>query len=339
MAGPIRTLVAGAMALALVACGGNGTKPGPDIPHAGNGDDDQGSGGGDLIGWGPVVEGAHLSRMHGARDRFGADTADAIHRAARTAPQGASQSSLAEDGRTSDEVGVAVVRNDEGALVHEVTDGARFVLHVPGPVPRVGFDLSMFTTLPLGIEPDLTSYPHELLGVWAWESDVGAFWSRSPEIRPVSLDARLVGTATYEGDAAGVYASGAHVGHFIADVELRADFDHHTISGTVDDFRADGIPMSGAGPDVTADITAVSVELETTRIPESGDPFAGATRITGVDSSGHWGARWSDGLGWTMGGTFGVSADDASLGILGAFSACSCAYATDGDPDDPISTP
>lgn len=331
---PIGMIATVGLVAALSACGGSSTRP--DIPHGGNGDD-HGSGGGDLIGWGPVVEGTHLSRMHGAQDRFGADTADAIRRAARTAPQGASQSSLATNGRTSDEVSVQVVRNDAGALVHEVTDGARFVLHVPGP--HVGFDLSMFTTLPLGIEPDLTSYPHELLGVWAWDGEVGAFWSQSPEIRPVSLDARLVGTATYEGDAVGVYASGVHVGHFIADVELQADFDHDTISGTVDDFRADGIPMSGAGPDVIADITAVSVELEAARIPESGDPFAGTTRITGVDSSGHWGARWSDGAGWTMGGTFGASADAASLGILGAFSACSCAYTIDGDPDDPIATP
>ena len=66
---------------------------------------------------------------------------------------------------------------------------------------------------------------------------------------------------------------------------------------------------------------------------------SGATGSADVAGSGQWGGQWSDGMGWTMGGTFGFAADDASVGVLGAFTTCSCASIDGGNPDDPVATP
>ena len=88
---------------------------------------------------------------------------------------------------------------------------------------------------------------------------------------------------------------------------------------------------------------ALTVTLGETGFSEQGAPFSGATSgATGsadVAGSGQWGARWSDGMGWAMGGTFGFAADDASVSVLGAFTACSCASASGGNPDDPVASP
>ena len=67
-----------------------------------------------------------------AQDDFGTDIPAAIARAAVAVPMGASQSSRVENGRTVDEMSVRVVRDENGSLVHEVTDGAQFVVRVPG---------------------------------------------------------------------------------------------------------------------------------------------------------------------------------------------------------------
>ena len=284
--------------------------------------------GGDPITWGPRLGESHLSPVSEAEDDFGPDIADALVRAARAVPSGASQSSLAEDGQTDDETSVEVVRDDDGTLVYEVTDGARWVVRVPG-LPRTGFSLALFTDMLPGIEPDISSYPHELLGMWAWDGEVGAFWSRSPYIPPVEFGARSpTGTATYEGDAVGLHSGNEAVAKFLADVELVADFDGHHVSGTVDSFRS----LTGEALD------DLSVKLAETGFSPRGDPFSGETTAA-VPGTGKWGARWSDGEGWTMGGTFGFAADDGSVAVLGAFSACSCASADRGNPDDPVATP
>ena len=62
------------------------------------------------------------------------------------------------------------------------------------------------------------------------------------------------------------------------------------------------------------------------------------TAAAGVAGGGRWGGRWSDGRGEAMGGTFGFAADDGSVSLLGAFSACHCASAFDSDPDDPVAS-
>ena len=269
-----------------------------------------------------------FSPIDGATDEFALLTA-AIARAAQATPLGASQSSAVdEDGRTADEVSVAV-EYSEGQVVYEVTDSARWVVRVP-ELPHEGFDIALFTTLIPGIEPDLTTYPHDVFGMWAWEGDVGVFWTRSPSIPEVTFGPTSpTGLATYEGHAVGLHAQGAAVTKFKADVTLQADFDDATVSGAVDTFRAlDGKPLG-----------ALSVGLGETAFSRDGAPFAGRTTAPELDGAGQWGARWSDGAGWAMGGTFGFAADDDSIAVLGAFEACSCAQAVDGDsPDDSVST-
>ena len=288
--------------------------------------------GGGPIAWGPRLDGSNLSPVSGAEDDFGPDVIGALVRAARAVPNGASQSSLVENGRTADETSVQVLR-DDGNLFYEVTDGARFVVRVPFSLSRQGFDLALLTDLHPGIEPDLSSYPHDLLGMWAWdleEGEVGVFWGRSPSIPPVEFGSGSpVGRGVYEGDAAGLYAGAGATTKFLADVELVADFGSHMVGGEVDGFRS----FSGH------DLGDLSVTLGATGFSANGDPFSGDTASEDMAGSGKWGARWSDGDGWTMGGTFGFAADDASAAVLGAFTACSCASAAGGNPDDPVATP
>ena len=269
-------LTAGVLSALVGLAGCGGSNGAIDLPPAGGGY----GGLPDAIAWGPRLAESDLSALTGADDEFGAAAAGGLGLAARAAPNGASQSSLVDaDGRTADEMSVRVVRDaDLGGLAHEITDGARIIVQVPFPAPRQGFQLAAFTGLIPGIEPDLSSYPHEVLGVWAWEGEgaAGAFWSRSPPVLPVDFGpASPTGRAVYEGDAAGVLAAAGTATKFVADVRLEADF--------------------------------------------------GGTTAGGAAGSGKWGGRWSDGAGWAMGGTFGFAADDASLTVLGAFTACACA--------------
>ena len=299
------------------------------------------NGGGDSIAWGPPLDASDLSPVHGAEDAFGPDVAGALMRAARAVPKGATQSSSVEDGRTADEMSVQVVRDDDGNLVHVVTDSSRTYARVQAP--RVDIDLALFTDLIPGIEPDLSSYPHEVLGMWAWEGgaegaddalEVGAFWSMSPS-PPVDFgDSSPTGTATYEGDAVGLHAAGGAVTKFLADVKMSADFGSHMVSGKVSGkvsgFRSlAGSALGGAG---------LVVNLGETDILPWGEPFAGDTTASGVSGSGAWGARWSDDKGQAMGGTFGFAADDESVGVLGAFTAAQPASASGGNPDDPVAS-
>ncbi len=308
-------LTAGVLA-ALVGLAGCGGSNAVDLPPVGNGT----SGPPDSIAWGPRLAESNLSAFAGADDEFLGAVAGGLARAARAAPNGASQSSLVdENGRTADEVSVRVVRDvDLGGLAHEITDGARFIVQVPFPAPRQGFELATFTSLIPGIEPDLSSYPHDVLGVWAWEEEgeAGAFWSRSPSVPPVDFGpASPTGRAVYEGDAAGLLAAAGMATKFVADVRLEADFDGGTVGGAVNGFRS----LAG-GP-----LGDLSVTLGETAFADDGAPFAGDTTAAGAAGSGKWGGRWSDGAGRAMGGTFGFAADDSSLAVLGAFTACACA--------------
>lgn len=324
--GPSVTLC-GMILLTLAACGGGDT-----VPETGSGPPDTDGTSGASIAWGPRLDKSDLSPFSGAEDEFGPEVVGALARAARAVPNGASQSSLVDGGgRTADEMSVQVVRDDDGNLVHEVTDGARIVVRVPFNLPRQGLDLALFTDLIPGIEPDLSSYPHEVLGMWAWDagdSEVGVFWGRSPSAPPVDFGAASpTGTATYEGDAVGLHAAGGAGTKFLADMELMADFDNHTVGGEVRGFR------SFAG-DSLGDH---SVTLGETGFSRQGEPFWGDTTAGGVPGSGTWGGRWSDGVGWTMGGTFGFAADDGSVAVVGAFTACSCISL--GDEPVPLPVP
>ena len=315
-----KAALAATVSLLLSACGAGSSSP--DLPGA------SGPGGG-TVGYpkfGQPLPGSTLSPVEGAADGFGADVAPALFRAARSVPSGTTQSSSAAGGLTADEVTARIVRDDDGNVVYEVTDGARTVLHVPG-MRGDGFELALFTDLIPGIEPDLTSYPHEVLGLWAWEGEAGAFWDRSPSLEPAAFDSRLTGTAAYDGEAVGLRAAGGTVDRFLADVALVADFSTDRIGGTVDGFRSfNGTSLGG-----------LSVTLGAASLSRNGDAFSGDTS-SGAPGGGKWGARWSDGRGWTVGGTFGFAADDESVALLGAFTACACASTAGGRPGDPVAS-
>ena len=313
----MRTCLTATVLTALIGLAGCGGSNGAiDLPPVGSG-----TGGlPDSIAWGPRLAESGLSALAGADDEFGSSVAGALARAARAAPNGGSQSSLVdEDGRTADEVSVRVVRDvDLGGLAHEITDGARFIVQVPFPAPRQGFELAAFTGLIPGIEPDLSSYPHEVLGVWAWEDEgaAGAFWTRSPSVPPVDFGPAFpTGSAVYEGDAAGVLAAAGTASKFVADVSLVADFDDGTVGGAVSGFRS----LTGGA------LNDLSVTLGETGFTGDGAPFAGDTTVALTAGSGKWGGRWWDGRGSAVGGTFGFAADDSGLAVLGAFTACACA--------------
>ena len=320
---------------------GDGDTSGPDEPSwpVEPGEPGTGATDGVSIAWGPRLAGSGLSALTGGNDAFGPAAAAGLGAAARSAPaaavNGVSQLSL--PGQAVDAMRVRVARDDDGNLVYELTDGGQIVVRVPSPLPRLGFSVAVFTDLLPGIEPDLSSYPHDLLGMWAWGGAAGAFWSRSPEIPGVrSTGISPAGTATYEGDAAGLHAAGGSAAKFLADVEMVADFDSGTVGGTVDGFQT----LSGKS---LGDLSVTLGEAGFTR-PGDGSggtasiDMAGETASAGTAGSGEWGALWSDDDGWTMGGTFGFAADDASVSVLGAFTACSCASVGGGNPDDPVST-
>ena len=318
---PLRPLAAlvlvGLLAGGLSACGGGGD--GPSL------------GGDGPITWGPRLPGSDLSAVRGAEDEFGAEIVAALGAGARAAPaasvNGVSQSSLA--GQAVDGMMVHVVRDDDGDLVYELTDGGQVVVRVPSSVPRQGFRLAVFTTLLPGIEPDLSSFPHEVMGVWSWNGAVGSFWGLSPSIPAASFGAvPASGTATYEGDAAGLFAAADDVARFLADATLVADFDSLTVDGRVDEFRT----LSGEA------LGDLSVTLGEAGFSRNEDVFSGSTSSDGTADGGVWGARWSDGEGGAMGGTFGFAADDGSVAVLGAFTAHSGGSGSGGNPDDPVAT-
>ena len=317
----MRTCLTAGVLIVLVGLAGCGGSNGAmDPPLVGSGNDGLPA----SIAWGPRLADSGLSAFAGADDEFGGSVAGALVRAARAAPNGASQSSLVDAaGRTADEVSVRIVRDvDLGGLAHEITDGARFIVQVPFPAPRQGFALAAFTGLIPGIEPDLSSYPHEVLGVWAWEGEAGAFWSQSPPVPAVDFGpASPTGRAVYDGDAAGVLAAARTATKFVADVRLEANFDDGTVGGSVSGFRS----LAGA---VLVDL---SVTLDETGFAGDGAPFAGDTAASATAGSGKWGGRWSDGAGRAMGGTFGFAADDSSLAVLGAFTACACTSEPSGE--------
>ena len=324
--------IAASLTILLAACGGRTvdltTSPespsSPQLPTTGGGS----------IAWGPQVGKSGLSEVSGAKDAFASDLGAALARAAVTPPNGASQSSDAEDGRTAREMTVEVVRAEDGNLAYEVSDGSSILPFAPSPA-RQGFELAMFADVPANIEPDPSSYQHELLGLWAWNGEVGAFWSASPSVPQAGFGSGYpTGQATFSGDAVGLHAAAGATTKFLADVALTADFDTGTVGGTVDKFR------SFAG----TSLGGLSVTLASAAITRDGAPLSESTSATvgagvGVEGGGHWGARWSDGAGESLGGTFGFAATaDGGVAVLGAFSANSRTPTSGGNPDDTVST-
>ena len=152
----------------------------------------------------------------------------------------------------------------------------------------------------------------------------GAFVDGSDPFDQANL-VTLLGTATYEGAATGVYsektAESTSIGYFNGDVELTADFGDAnglgTISGSITNFEVDSEPEIGTLNLGTADIGALNSGF-----------FEGA--VTGSDDermyTGNWGGQFfgngeSDGKPGSVGGTFGGSSTDDVINFVGAFGA------------------
>ena len=269
------------------------------------------------ISWGPRLDRSELSPVAGAEHDFNSGVQmDALVRAAQAVPKGTTQSSRVDGGHTASELSVRVVQKDAGGQVYRLTERNRTVdvpSRPPGPVPG----LALFTDLIPGIEPNLAHYPHELLGIWAWDQQVGTFWSRSPSLEP--LFALPSGSTTYQGDAVGLHAADGTIRKFLAKVTLKANVDDVTVRGTVSEFRF----FDGNGPDGNG-LGDFTVTLGETDGPSQGKPSTGnTTGNSAATGSGRWGARWSDSQAGALGGTFGFAADDQSIAVLGAFTACS----------------
>ena len=316
-------LPCGVLALVLAACGGD-SGGGADAP------------GGVVWGspldptvhihWGPRLDMSELSPLAGAEADFSPDVIDALARAAQAIPNGASQSSRVDtSGQTTDEIEVKVVYNDKAQKqVYELTEGSQKV-QVPSSPPGQVSGLALFSTLLPDIEPDLSSYHHELLGIWAWDGQVGTFWSRSPPLVDPFKAAFPSGSATYEGDAVGLHAADGATSKFLAKVKLDANFDNFKVSGTVNDFRLhNGNTLDN-----------FTVNLGETEFAQQGKPFHGNTTAANV-AAGHgtWGGRWSDVTAGGIGGTFGFAADDKSVAVLGAFTAVIPPSSSSGGNDD-----
>ena len=263
---------------------------------------------GGSIAWGPQIGSSGLSAVNGATDEFEAGVAEAVVRAARNLPNGASQSSLAEAGRTSGEMRVAVIRDEGGNLVYELAEGGPLTMRAPGP-PSPSRALALFAAVPAYIEPDPSSYPHDLLGLWANEGEAGAFWTASPSIpAPAFSKNPPKGRATHAGDAVGLYAAEGRVTKFVAEIEITVDFTAGKASGRVMRLQSfDGKPLSN-----------LAVTLAEAAVPPSGAPFTGPT-TTATPGEGHWSARWSDPQGATTGGTFSFTTTDGNTAALGAY--------------------
>ena len=177
-------------------------------------------------------------------------------------------------------------------------------------------------------------------------ASVGAFASGN---QPFSVRAALKGTATYNGDASGLYAAGGYVDSFDADVSLTANFggtagaDSDTDSDTMNDMLLLGVVkgtvsnIRAGGMDVDGSLMLGRAEI----ITEAGDPatdgFRGDTSgsLAGRAMKGQWGGQFfgpSNATGTaaetqfptTAAGTFGAYAEGHAtdpVRILGAFGA------------------
>lgn len=152
----------------------------------------------------------------------------------------------------------------------------------------------------------------------------GAFGDGNDHFLQENLIA-LTGTATYRGDAIGVYSekttTTTDIGYFNGDVELTANFggggDLGTISGSITNFEVDG----------EADVGTLN--LGTANIGSLNSGFFQGD-VTGSDDersfTGNWGGQFfgngeSDGRPGSVAGTFGGQSTDDAVNFVGAFGA------------------
>ena len=179
-------------------------------------------------------------------------------------------------------------------------------------------------------------------GVWliapddatsAADFQFGAFGDGSDPFMQSNL-APVMGTATYRGDAVGVYsqkeAGTSSVGYLEADVRLNANFGNAnglgSISGSITSFVVDGSHEEGALILGAAPIGAQNSGFFRGSVSDDG-------QIDSRDITGQWGGQFfgngeSDGKPGSVGGTFGAHSTDfpdivggGELSIVGTFGA------------------
>ena len=178
-------------------------------------------------------------------------------------------------------------------------------------------------------------------------ASAGAFASGN---QPFSVRAALKDTATYNGDATGLYAAGGYVDYFDADVSLEANFggtqgaDSDTTDDTPNDMFLLGVVtgtvsnISAGGMDVDGSLMLGRATITTDNVDDpSMDGFSGKTSgtLAGRAMAGNWGGQFfgpSSATGTaaesqyptTAAGTFGATAPgnvNDPVRILGAFGA------------------
>ena len=171
-------------------------------------------------------------------------------------------------------------------------------------------------------------------GIWVFvpetatavdEYEFGAFVDGNDPFSENPTD--LTGTATYEGDATGVYSVQEDSRNFFFDalVELTADFDANDIEGRIHTFTVDGDPV---------EVERVLMLQTATFANENSGFFRGDTEATwdGETYAGKWGGQFygndeADGKPGSVAGTFGATTGDPATGtedaksILGVFGA------------------
>ena len=177
-------------------------------------------------------------------------------------------------------------------------------------------------------------------GIWVFAPDTatsladyeyGAFVDGNDPFAQSALPA-LTGTATYEGEATGVYSEDGRNWFFDAAATLMANFDGGTnnlgtISGSIYDADVYGVRELGDNFDVRR--VNATLHLGTANIggPEAGF-FTGNTSMTsdGDTYTGKWGGQFygngeSDDKPGSVAGTFGAATMDGDQSLLGAFGA------------------
>ena len=152
----------------------------------------------------------------------------------------------------------------------------------------------------------------------------GAFGDGSDPFTQSALPA-LIGTASYIGEATGIYSvtenDATEIGYFDANATLDADFGDGsglgTISGYLNGLEVDGVSREGRLDLGTADIGAVNSGFFEGRLSGSSQ---------GTSYTGRWGGAFfgngeTDGKPSSAAGTFGGRSADSSQSFVGVFGA------------------
>ena len=285
--------------------------------------------------------------------------------AAVNAPRAGSvtQSSNGVNGVTADHVRVSVnfgAGNAPEILVSNTPDGAETAAWTMNSADAADDDIVLSGNrvafvIPgedgarwVGLRTDresLADTDYLVYGIWAWiprdqtqseDFEIGVFADGGEPFTGANVLA-LTGTATYRGEADGIYSysdpddGGIENDFFDADVELTANFGaadaEGTISGSITEPRSDdGSPVAGPGEDPIV-LTLGAAPIGT----NDGGFFTGAASMSlnDISHAGRWGGEFfgngaAGAAPGSVAGTFGVTGTDPTLGratLVGAFAA------------------